>query len=87
MQFAIMVWIDSDDAPDKGSIFGITDKNNPVALPTLSPTGYWADFRSIDGARFKYAAQAKKAISQHGYYLLGASVTIEEAFGQSSQPS
>jgi hypothetical protein len=82
MQFAIMVWVSSDDSAKMGSIFGILDKANFGALPTLSPKGYWADFRSIDESKFKFAADAKKAIAQHGYYLMGASVTVSEAFGE-----
>lgn len=82
MQFAIMVWVSSNDSAKTGSIFGIIDKANPGALPALSPNGYWTDFRSIDEGRFKFSAEAKKVIAQHGYYLMGASVTIAEAFGE-----
>ena len=82
MQFAILTWVSSNDSAKAGSIFGILNKANPGALPTLSPNGYWADFRSIDENRFKFAADAKKAIAQHGYYLMGASVTTIEAFGE-----
>jgi hypothetical protein len=80
MQFEVMVWVSSDDSAKAGSIFGILDKANPGALPTLSSMGYWADFRSIDESEFKFAADAKKAIAKHGYYLMGASVTVTEAF-------
>jgi len=82
MQFAVLAWVSSNDSAKAGSIFGILDKANPGALPALSPNGYWADFRSIDENRFKFATDAKKAIAQHGYYLMGASVTIIEAFGE-----
>jgi hypothetical protein len=82
MQFAVMVWVSSNDSAKAGSIFGILDKANPGALPTLSPNGYWADFQSIDDSRFKFTTDAKKAIAQHGYYLMGASVTTIEAFGE-----
>ena len=44
MQFAVMAWVSSNDSAKTGSIFGILDKANPGALPTLSPNGYWADF-------------------------------------------
>ena len=37
MQFAVMVWVGSDDSAKIGSIFGIVDEANPGALPTLSP--------------------------------------------------
>ena len=82
MQFAVMVWVGSNDSAKMGSIFGIIDKANPGALPALSPQGYWADFRSIDESKFQFAAEAKKAIAQHGYYLMGASVSLGEAFGE-----
>jgi hypothetical protein len=87
MQFAVMVWVPSNDSAKLGSIFGVLDKSNPGELPTLSPQGYWADFRAVDESRFKFAAEAKKAIAQHGYYLLGASVIIPEAFGETPESS
>ena len=82
MQFAVLTWVSSNDSAKAGSIFGILDKANPGALPTLSPNGYWADFRSIEESKFKFSADAKKAIAQDGYYLMGASVTISETFGE-----
>ena len=82
MQFAVRVWVSSNDSAKAGSIFGILDRANPGALPTLSPNGYWADFQSIDDSKFKFTTDAKKAIAQHGYYLMGASVTTIEAFGE-----
>ena len=82
MQFAILVWVGAEDSAKEGSIFGVVDKDNPGALPTLSPRGYWDEFRSIDESQFKFAAAAKKAIARHGYYLMGASVTVGEAFGE-----
>jgi hypothetical protein len=85
MQFAVMVWVSSNDTAKVGSIFGVLDKSDPSALPALSPQGYWAEFRYVDESRFKFAAEAKKAIAQHGYYLLGASVTIPEAFGEAPE--
>jgi hypothetical protein len=84
MQFSVMVWVSSDDSAKMGSIFGVVDKPNADSLPRLGSQGYWAEFRSIDEKRFKFAAEAKKAIAQHGYYLMGASVTISEAFGEPS---
>ena len=87
MQFAVMVWVTSTDSARLGSIFGVLDKSNPGALPALSPQGYWAEFRYVEESRFKFAADAKKAIAQHGYYLLGASVTIPEAFGETPELS
>lgn len=82
MQFAVFEWVGAKDSAKRGSIFGIVDKADPQGLPTLSPNGYWADFRLIDEGRFKFSSDAKRAISQHGYYLMGASVTIQDAFGE-----
>ena len=86
MQFAVMVWVSGNDTAKMGSIFGVLDKSNSGALPTL-PQGYWAEFRYVEESKFKFAAEAKKAIAQHGYYLLGASVTIPEAFGEAPESS
>ena len=63
MQFAVMVWVSSNDTAKVSSIFGVLDKSNPSALPTLSPQGYWAEFRYVEESRFKLAADAKKAIA------------------------
>ena len=83
MQFTILEWVGSNDSAKAGSIFGIVDKASPTATPPpLSASGYWTEFRSIDESRFKFAADAKKAIALHGYYLMGASVTTTEAFGE-----
>ena len=79
MQFAVMTWVSNNTKV--GSIFGILDKSNPGMLPTISPKGHWADFWVIDESRFKFAAEAKKGIADHGCYLMGASVTLAEAFG------
>ena len=87
MQFAVMVWVISNDSAKLGSIFGVLDKSNPGELPTISPQGYWAEFQVVEESRFKFAADAKKAIAQHGYYLLGASVTVPEAFGETPESS
>ena len=63
MQFEVMVWVSSNDSAKMGSIFGVLDKSNRGALPTLSPQGYWAEFRYVDESRFKFAADAKEAIA------------------------
>jgi hypothetical protein len=80
MRFAVMTWV--RDNVKSGSIFGILDKDNPGKLPSVSPLGHWADFRVIDENRFKFANDAKKAIAAEGYYLMGASVSVTEAFGE-----
>ncbi|MEJ2376519.1 MAG: hypothetical protein P8Y53_10805 [Pseudolabrys sp.] len=86
MQFAIMVWTSGDDSAKAGSIFGVMDAANPTALPPLSPNGLWSDFGSVNESHFKFSAEAKKAIDRHGYFLLGASVTVAEAFGHPPKP-
>jgi hypothetical protein len=76
MQFAIMTW--TSKGARANTIFGVIDHESPVQLPQL-PNGHWASFRvPIDGRRFKFAQEARKAIEDHGYYLFGASAT--EAF-------
>jgi hypothetical protein len=79
MEFAVMTWV--SDNVKVGSIFGVLDSMNPKVLPTVSKHGFWADFRNIDESRFQEAARAKAAIAKDGYYLIGASVTVEEVFG------
>ena len=79
MQFAVMTWV--SDNVKVGSLFGIVDKDKPGQLPTPSAAGHWADFKEIDESRAPWADDAKEAIAEHGYYLMGAGVTITEAFG------
>jgi hypothetical protein len=79
MRFTIMTWAGDDVRPE--SIFGVVDQEGSGRLPALSPHGYWADFRIIDETQFKFAEEAKKSIGKDGYYLMGASVTTDEAFG------
>ena len=82
MRFAIMTWVPTSDSAKIGTIFGILDNDAPGDLPQL-PGGYWKDYHIADERTFKFAEEAKKAIAQHGYYLLGAGVTPSEAFGMS----
>lgn len=82
MQFAISVWVSAEDSAKAGSIFAVVDAANPGSPPALSQRGYWDEFCELDERRFKFAADAKKVIAQHGYFLMGASVTISEAFGE-----
>jgi hypothetical protein len=79
MIFAVMQWVGG--AVKGQSIFGVLDKDKPGKLPQPSPDGHWADFRTIDEGRFKFTEEAKVAISERGYFLMGASVTVTEAFG------
>ena len=80
MQFAVMKWVGI--TAKSGTIFAVLDKNNPAQLPMLTPEGHWEDFRVIDEARFKFTEEAKKAIADSGYFLIGANVTVTETFGQ-----
>ncbi|HEX5845467.1 MAG: hypothetical protein ACXWU5_03470 [Rhodoplanes sp.] len=80
MQFTVMMWV--SEHAKSSSIFGVLDKSNPDKLPSISPKGHWEDFMTIDENRFKFAAEAKTAIAMHGFYLIGASVTLIEAFGK-----
>ena len=79
MRFVIMSW--SGDGSRTQSIFGVTNEKGSGKLPAISPHGYWADFRIIDEAQFKFAEEAKASIGKDGYFLMGAGVTIAEAFG------
>lgn len=79
MQFAVMVWV--SQFAKRTSIFGVLDKASPGQLPMISPKGHWEDFRAVEERNYPDAEEAKKAIADKGYYLVGASVTITEAFG------
>ena len=53
-------------------------------LNALTPRGgHWEHCHLADERTLKIAEEARKAIAQHGYYLLGAGVTPSEAFGMS----
>jgi hypothetical protein len=80
MQFAVMTWV--AEHAKSCSIFGVLGTSNSGKLPIISPNGHWEDFMTIDESRFKFAAEAKTAIATQGFYLIGASVTVIEAFGK-----
>ena len=80
MQFVVMVWV--SEGTKSGSIFGVLGKNNPGKLPIISPKGRWENFMTVEESRFKFAAEAKTSIAMHRFYLMGASVTLTEAFGK-----
>jgi hypothetical protein len=80
MRFAIMTWVPSGDSAKIGTIFGVLDHDAPGELPRL-PGGEWEHYHVAEERTFKFAEEAKKAIAQHGYFLLGAGVAPEEAFG------
>ena len=80
MRFAIMTWVPTIDNAKIGTIFGILDNDAPGNLPLL-PNGYWEHYHIADERTLKFAEEARKAIALHGYYLLGAGVTPDDAFG------
>jgi hypothetical protein len=82
MRFATMMWVPTRDNAKVGTIFGILDTDAPGVLPLL-PDGHWEHYHIADERTFKFAEEAKKAIAQHGYYLLGAGETPSDAFGMS----
>ena len=82
MRFAIMTWVPTSDNARIGTIFGILDNDAPGDLPLL-PNGRWEHYHIADEGTVKFAEEARKAIAHHGYYLLGAGVTPDEAFGMS----
>ena len=79
MDFAVWVWV--SEVAKTTSIFGVVDAANPGQLPQISQKGHWAEYRRPREDRFPSAADAKAAIAKDGYYLMGASVTVREAFG------
>lgn len=82
MQFAVLMWV--SDNTKVGSVFGVVDDDKRGPLPNPSAGGHWAGFRTIDDTRFKFAEDAKRAIARHGYYLMGAGISIDDAFGRPS---
>ncbi len=82
MRFAIMTWVPSSDNAKIGTIFAIVNNDAPADLP-LFPGGHWERYHIADERTLKFAEEARKAIAQHGYYLLGAGETPSETFGMS----
>ncbi len=79
MRFALMELVGG--AVVRKSIFGVLDKDKPGRLPRLSQDSLWTEFGTIDDSRFKFANEAMMAIAERGYFLMGASVMVTEAFG------
>ena len=74
------------------SIFGVLDNGNRGRLPP-SPGGYWSEYSTVSEQDFKFAAAAKRAITNGGYFLVGSDA-IEGwgpprpgAFGRKFRPS
>jgi hypothetical protein len=84
MEFSIMAW--SGGNVLKSSIFGVLDKANPIGLPSICDRGFWESYRTIREDRFKFAAEAKKSITERGYYLIGGEINVVEIEGASIDP-
>jgi hypothetical protein len=79
MRFAVMNWVSECAKPT--TVFGVVDKDSSGDLPQLTSTGYWTAFCDLDEADFRFADAAREAIARHGFYVMGAGVTVTEAFG------
>jgi hypothetical protein len=51
-------------------------ESNRIALHC--DRGFWESYRTIREDRFKFAAEAKKAITERGYYLIGGEINVTE---------
>jgi hypothetical protein len=80
MKFAIKHWVSDDTRPT--SIFAVANKDIPVNLPTPTGSGRWVEFSDVEESQFLLVEDAKACIAEHGYYLMGAGVSITQAFGQ-----
>ena len=90
VEFLLMRLEGSSIMPD--SIFGVLDNGNRGRLP-LPPSGHWSEYSTVAEQDFKFAAAAKRAISEGGYFLVGSDA-IEGwgpprpgALGRKSRPS
>ena len=79
MEFSVLVW---STGKTPGSVFGVIDNARPGKLPSLSTRGHWSEFLTVREHRFAFATEAKAAIAADGYYLMGAGLTVKEAFGE-----
>jgi hypothetical protein len=60
----------------KPSVFGISPEGK---LPPIIPGGHWLHYRKIREDRFKLAAEAKKSVAEHGYYVFGGQDNADES--------
>lgn len=90
MEFLLMRLEGGGILPD--SIFGVLDNGNRGRLPP-PPGGHWSEYSTVSEQDFKFAAAAKRAITEGGYFLVGSDA-IEGwglprpgAFGRKFRPS
>lgn len=69
VEFLLMRLEGSSIMPD--SIFGVLDNGNRGRLP-LPPSGHWSEYSTVSEQDFKFAAAAKRAITECGYFLVGS---------------
>ena len=69
MEFVVMKLEGGGIMPD--SIFGVLDNGNRGRLPP-PPGGHWSEYSTVSEHDFKFAAAAKRAITQGGYFLVGS---------------
>src|ERR1700678_292121 len=90
MEFLLMQLEGGGIMPD--SIFGVLDNEHRGRLPP-PPGGHWSEYDTVSENDFKFAAAAKRAIINGGYFLVGSDA-IEGwgpprpgAFGRKFRPS
>jgi hypothetical protein len=69
VEFLLMRLEGSSIMPD--SIFGVLDNGNRGQLPP-PPGGHWSEYSAVSEHDFKFAAAAKRAITNGGYFLVGS---------------
>jgi hypothetical protein len=69
VEFLLMRLEGSSIMPD--SIFGVLDNGNRGQLPP-PPGGHWSEYSTVSEQDFKFAAAAKRAITNGGYFLVGS---------------
>jgi hypothetical protein len=69
VEFLLMRLEGSSIMPD--SIFGVLDNEHRGRLPP-PPGGHWSEYDTVSENDFKFAAAAKRAITNGGYFLVGS---------------
>jgi hypothetical protein len=69
VEFVLMRLEGSSIMPD--SIFGVLDNGHRGQLPP-PPGGHWSEYSTVSEHDFKFAAAAKQAITNGGYFLVGS---------------
>jgi hypothetical protein len=80
MKFSIQHWVSDNTKPT--SIFAVIDKDTQTSLPAPTGLGSWVEFCELEESQFLLAKDAKACIAEHGYYLMGAGMSVTEAFGR-----